>query len=77
MYFLKIEVSKFWGNLRDVLAKPATLVETSVAVVAEISLRLPRKLFIFIDIKYIYWIKITKIMLIKFWKKLHWLRHVM
>ena len=43
----------------------------SSAVLAEISLRSPRKLFIFIIKKYIYRIKVSKNKLIKFWKKLH------
>ena len=44
---------------------------TSVAVLAEISLRSPRKLFIFIIKKIIYRIKISKNKFISFWKKLH------
>ena len=48
---------------------------TSVAVLAEISLRSPRKLFIFIIKKYIYRIEVSKNQFILFWKKLHWMQH--
>ena len=46
----------------------------SVAVLAEISLRSPRKLFIFIIYKIIYRIKVPKKQIIWFWKKLHCLQ---
>ena len=44
----------------------------SDAVLAEISLRSPRKIFIFIIKKYIYRIKVSKKNCINFDKKLHW-----
>ena len=46
---------------------------TSVAVLAEISLRSPRKLFIFTIKKNIQRIKVSKKKKKNFWKKLHWL----
>ena len=42
----------FWGDLTEVTA--------SVAVLAEISLRSPSKLFIFIIKKIVYWIKVSR-----------------
>ena len=47
-------------------------VSGSVAVLAEISLRSPRKIFILTIKSYIYRIKVSKNRLIKFGKKLHW-----
>ena len=50
---------------------PAHLHVTSVAVLAEISVRPPRKCIIFIIKQYIYRIKVSKKITIWFWKKLH------
>ena len=43
----------------------------SVAVLAEILLRSPQKIFMFIIKKIICWVKVSKNETIKFWKKLH------
>ena len=45
---------------------------TSVAVLAEISLRSPRKWFIFTIKKIKYRMKVSQNLIIQFWKKLHW-----
>ena len=47
-------------------------VACSVAILAETSLSLPRIFLFFIINKIIYRIKVSKIITIKFWKKLHW-----
>ena len=47
-------------------------VSSSVAVLAEILLRSPRKVFVFTIKKCIYRIKVSKNKFIWFWKKLHW-----
>ena len=44
----------------------------SVAVLAEIPLRSPHKLFIFIIKQIICWFKVSKNKIIYFWRKLHW-----
>ena len=45
------------------------LLVTSVAVLAEIPLRSPQKIFVFIIKKYICWVKESKNKIILFWKK--------
>ena len=50
----------------------AARARSSVAVLAEILLRSPQKIFIFIIKKYVYRIKVSKNKIIRFWKKLHW-----
>ena len=77
LYFFIIKINNFRGEVSSISAKPATLVPASmqvcvglvrgsVAVLAEILLRSPRKLVIFIIKKYIYSIKVSKNKLIQF-----------
>ena len=78
IFFKIIKIINFRGDLTDNSVKkealPATVFNsdtvlihvllTSVAVLAEISLRLPRKVFTFIIKKYVYSIKVSKNILI-------------
>ena len=55
-------------GLKQAIAPDPLHISSSVAVLAEISLSSPRKLFIFIIKKYISRIKVSKNMIIWFWK---------